>query len=500
MKKTGRNIVSALVLGAFLFAAAAPAAAEKPMVAIAGIISNSPRTMKLAYVMENQLLSIIRTTGRFDIVNSTLLKQELKTFRCLEEKCILRFATRAGFNLVVFGEFDDRGDDLFFVLSAYGMDFPYRGRLVYRHRARIPMTKDIGAREYNFISEEHAGRFMAGLFEDYRVPVKIIREGTRVKTEPHFPLQGSYDVYRPGKVVKGPGGEYRKTGSFSFDEKGNISVQGDVAAGDVILVDFRDKAAFLKKFYRGRKREIVLKRTDVEYLLFSMLLAPLGSAAMPVINPVFGYYQDGDWQGLGLWFLNATPWIYLEVNGFMNWPKDLRKEEKDVSRFVKTNHAFAWYMACAGGTSLFVDAFAQRYLRDASNFRGVTRLMGNSFLAGYLALISGGGGHFYRGYRAWGYFYFQLNNLLMYFTMYAFSPPEHFNGTEYEQKKVNKAFAWSMVGTLCAVKIVEVIHALLLDDRLMNGSVKVEKFSFSPHIDFDEAGRTSWGARFSFHY
>lgn len=476
------------------------AMAEKPMAAVAGVLSNSPRTLRLSAVLENQLISVIRTAGRFDIVNSPLLKQELKTFRCLEEKCILRFAATAEFSLVIFGEFDDRGDELKLVLSAYGMDYPYRGRLVYRYRAEIPMDGDIGAREYNFISEEHAGRFMAGLFSDFRVPAEIKLEAGRISTKPVFPVSGSYTVYRPGKVRKGPEGEYSETGSLLVKPDGTLEKKGDVRNGDVILGSFRDKGNFLRIFYRGRKREIVLKRTSPDFIIYSILVAPLGSAAMPLINPTLGYYSDSDWVGLSLWAFNAAPWIYLEVNGFMNWPRDLRKENRDISRYVKTNHAFAWYMAFAGGTSLFVDGFSQRYLRNASRFQGVTPLMGNSFLAAYLATISGGGGHFYRGYRAWGYFYFQLNNLLMYFTMYAFSPPEHYNGSSYETGKVNRAFAWSMVGTLCAVKIVEVIHAILLDDRLMNGTVEIEKYSFEPVLRFDEAGRNLWGAQVTFRY
>ncbi len=495
-----RVLITATALTGILFTGISEARAEKPMAAVAGVISNSPRTLRLSAVLENQLLSVIRTTGRFDIVNSPLLKQELKTFRCLEEKCILRFAASAGFSLVIFGEFDDRGDDLFLVLSAYGMDFPYRGRLIYRYRAKIPMSGGIGAREYNFISEEHAGRFMAGLFTDYKVPAEIKLEPGKVSTQPVFPLRGSYTVFRPGKIRKGPEGEYKKTGNLLVKKDGTVETVGNLRDGDVILGSFKDQGKFLKSFYRGRKREIVLSRTTPDFLIYSILVAPLGSAAMPVINPTLGYYSDGDWAGLSLWFFNATPWIYLEVNGFMNWPKDLRKEHKDISRYVKTNHAFAWYMAFAGGTSLFIDGFAQRYLREASQFKGVNSILGNSFLAGYLAAISGGGGHFYRGYRGWGYFYFQLNNLLMYFTMYAFSPPEHYNGSSYETGKVNKTFAWSMVGTLCAVKLIEVVHAILLDDRLMNGTVEIEKFAVEPALRFDEAGKSIWGAQVTLRY
>ncbi len=469
---------------------------ETPMGAVAGIIGNSPRTFRLSAGIEKQLLGILRSAGRFDIVNSPLLKQELRNFKCLEEKCILRFARRAGFSLLIHGELDDRGDELFLVLSGYGMDYPFQGRLVYRYRARIPMGGGIGAREYNFITEEHAARFMAGFFNVFKLPASITLKNNGIATAPDFPVYGTLRVFRADISGGRRQTSYKYTGTVTRMPDGSIKTSGSVRDGDYILGSFKDKADFLKTFYEGRKRELIFKRHGFESIIYTILLAPIASAAMPVVNPSFGYYMNNDWAGLGLWSLNAAPWIYFEVDGFMAH-RDIQKKNKWVTRYTRTNYAFAWYMAFAGGTSLFIDTLSHQYLFEASQFKGISSILGNSFLAGYFSVISGGGGHFYRGYRGWGYLYFQINNTLMYLTMYAFTPPAYEGGGS---GKINRKLAWSLAGALGAVKIVEVIHAVLLHDKIRNGTVEEESFAFAPVFRFDAAGNSMWGIQAAFRF
>jgi hypothetical protein len=127
-------------------------------------------------------------------------------------------------------------------------------------------------------------------------------------------------------------------------------------------------------------------------------------------------------------------------------------------------------------------------LKDASNYLGVQPLMGNSLTAGFLALVGGGGGHFYRGERFWGYVYFHLNNLLLYFMILELTPVEKVDPStgNYIRQNFNYTNGYILIGVYSAVKIVEVIHAVLTKDKIRNGSVIEEGFRFEPVLALDK--------------
>jgi hypothetical protein len=162
---------AAFILALALCVCAARGAAradELPLAGIAMITSNSPRTLAITTLMEDNLARIIESTGLFRPVNPALLGDELKKYGCVDERCLLGFAADAGMRLIIRGDFDDSSDFIILRLSAYGIGVPYQNKAVYSYTARIPMTGKYGAAEYNSITEEHAARFVTKLLARYR--------------------------------------------------------------------------------------------------------------------------------------------------------------------------------------------------------------------------------------------------------------------------------------------------------------------------------------------
>ncbi len=125
--------------------------------------------------------------------------------------------------------------------------------------------------------------------------------------------------------------------------------------------------------------------------------------------------------------------------------------------------------------------------------------MGSGLTAAYLSLISGGGGHFYRGYRGWGYLYFHLNNALIYYTMREFSSDMRYDeaSDSYQKDDINSRRAYMLLGALGVLKTVEILHAVLLKDRIRNGIIEEGDISLIPVVMYDPRGDVILGAAVS---
>ena len=424
-----------------------PAMAENPLLGVGGISANSPRALQLSLIFEEGLLATMEQTGSFALVNTQLLKSELVRFNCLEEKCMLRFAADSGMNLFITGDIDDRGDEIILNMSAYGMDFPFNSKMFYHYKISIPVSGAVGAREYAYIVEEHVARFAAGTLRRWKYPTAKI-------------------------------------------EDSNMTVY--------------DQAIALEENYYGRKKEIVFANTSWDEKLYMAVFMPLGSATMPFVSPVMGYFMSADWPGLAMWSVNAIPYICVEASGFLNRPSTYKDDGRDISKVAKTNYYFAWYMLLSGGGSLFIDAFANQYLKNASMYVGGPQpYMGSDFLTGYLALTTAGGGHFYKGYRSWGYAYFHASNLLVYGMLWQFSASERMGSDGvYHKGSISKKRGYVFAGVLGALKLTEFIHALMLPYRIQNGTeiANEEPFSIMPAFLAGEGGTPGLGLQFSLQF
>ncbi|HOO70198.1 MAG TPA: hypothetical protein PK926_00435 [Spirochaetota bacterium] len=462
--------------------------AAKPIIAIGEIKTLAPKEARFARMLENHLENIIHSTGIFDRVNSSLMREQLSRFQCSDEQCLLSFAREAGISIIISGSLEDLGDHMLFTLSLFGTDVPYEGKMIYRYVVKVPLYAKHSAVESSYICEEQAGHLISGFLGEYRCPLYLEKSPDSSLAVPDE-VSGVYTVYRRGGLGRLPL-EGSARGEVTLD-RGKVRSQSgdDILPGDFILHVYKDRSRFLKEFYYGRKKEIIFNQQKYTDVLYMLLLTGPASALMPVVSPLFGYYRTADWTGLALWGLNLAPYLYLEINGFVNYPDQFRHHKKNISRQVMTQWHFAWYFAFAGGVSLFVDAFAHDYLKTASNYAEKKSFMGNPLCAGYFALVSGGAGHFYRGHRFWGYFYFHLNNALLYLLINEFSPGERYDARRgrYVKEGINETRAYVYTGLFCALKIVEVVHAVLIKDNIRGGDV-IEETTFEPLLYPDDEG------------
>ncbi len=499
-----RHITLTLIL---LLLASTALHASRPLAGVTGVTADSPRGMGMARLLETHLGNILGSTGVFDQVNVPLLKDQLNKFNCLEDSCVLRFAREAKIGLIIRGSLKDNGDSHILDLYALGTAPPHNGRVVYRMRVRLPASgAGLSAREFSYIYEEQAAQFLSVLLGRYRFPLQIKKEGDGVTVPYDRQISGTFEVCR---FEEG----YEETDEVRpFRRVGRITLKGGVLAGpsggwsyrkgDFILYGRRDQGEYLKNYYYGRKKEIVFEKPTVDDTLYMMLFTVPGSATMPVVAPLVGYYGSGDYQGLGLWAVNAAPYLYLEYDGLKNRPKKYEENGRDIPRERTARYHFGLYMLLAGGMSLFVDAFSHDYLGKAAYYQGSQPLMGNSLSAAYLSLICGGGGHFYRGYRLWGYLYFHTDNLLVYATLREFSRSRTYNPStgSYDKGDINKRRAYGLLGALCAVKAVEITHVLLLKDRIRSGRVLEERYALEGIFRDEEDGGMILGASVAYRF
>ena len=478
--------------------------AEKPMLGIIGIDSMTPKGKRLSFMLEEHLHHILYSTSIFDMVNTDLMKDQLIKFNCLEEKCIIRFGRDAGIGVIILGNVDERGDNAVITLRALGLDVPYDGKHIYSCSVEIPLYQKYSSTEYSYICEEQAGYFVSSFLKRYQMPVPIHADRDGVFRVDRT-ITGTFSLYRlSGTAGKDRPRLFAQVGRVRFKDGAAFPAARNTALrhGDFILMTFKEKSSFISNFYYGRKREIVFKESSPLDVFYMFLFTGPASATMPIVAPVFGYYRNSDWLGLSLWALNVAPYLYLEINGFVNYPHQFRHDRRNIPRHVMAQWHFAWYFAFAGGAALFVDAFAHGYLRNSSRYLTKASFLGNDRAAGYLALVSGGAGHFYRGRRFWGYVYFHINNALLYLLINEFSPGERYDWArrKYVKESVNETRAYTYLGIFCAVKVVEVIHAVFLKDRIHLGTILDESSSLEPIFYFPEAGECNVGMRCNYRF
>jgi hypothetical protein len=482
-----------------------PLYAAKPIAAVVGVKAGSPRLLSVSTLLEGQLINIINSAGVFTILNPELLKNQLTRYDCLDEECVLAFARSAKINLIIRADIEDKGNSIIYNIFAQGIDAPYYGRILYKYRAEIPLAGlSVSTIEYNYISEEHASYFVSGLLKNFKAQlfVRIIKN-TLIESEED--INGAFDIYRYNNNYSD------RDNVIAFDKIGKVEVVNkEVKAvypekillkdNDFIFLTFSHKAEFIKKLYYGRKREIVFTEkplTDTAILFFSTL--PV-SALMPLIAPL-GHYKNGDFAGLSLWAINSLPYLYIEYKGLTNRPDSYKDNRHDISRQNAADYRFGLYMLLCGGMPLVIDAFSNNMLYLASGYQGKQPYIGNTISAVYLSMISGGGGMFYKGYRLEGYLYFHLHNILLYMAIKEFSPDKTYdrNTNSYIKKSRNKKTAYTYLGALGVLKMIEFTHVILIKDNIRNGTVLEESYGFEPAVYRDAFG-LNFGAQYTVRY
>jgi len=467
-----------------------------PVAGVSTILSNTERGYSIASLIEQHSLEILKKNN-FDTIQAEIISRELTKFNCLEEKCILNFAESADIDLIIYGTVIDKRNSIEVKLQAYGINTPFNKRIINKYEIKIPFNTDInlGPKEFSLIGEEHAAKFISQTLKAFVYPINIKNERNEFILSYNHKISGKYTIYS-----KDQNNVIQKIGEADIANNILKNIKGEINNKEsFILVPYKDKANEISDYYDNRKREIVFGKTSIYDTLFLLAVTPIASASMPISSPFLGYYMNNDWEGLGLWMLNAPPYLYMEARGFINSPKRIKNRNEDVSKNDKAINYFAWYMLFLGGMPLFIDSYATSYLNQASYFTGDASLMGNNASAGLLSLISNGAGLFYRGERYWGYFYFHLNNILLFMTMRSLSCPEYYNeiSNTYEKGNRNKNRAIIYGSLLILSKTVEICHAVIAKENISSGEVIDEYIIPAPLFMLDEKGSPVFGVSVS---
>ena len=470
------------------------AAYSAPLAAVSYISYNSQRAHALSVLFEQHHIEILKKNG-FETINQGQISREIEKNSCFEESCLLRFAWNAEIDLMISGSVEDRGDYISVTLKSYGTAPPYNSRLILSKTFIIPAASNLTAREFSLICEENSALFIASTLRSFVSRSFITQKDNVYKAD--GAVTGRFNLYFSGSE-----GNVVQAGECSVKDGIVEPLDVDIPAGAFILIDYFSTAQNIEEYYADRKREIVFQKANIYDTLFIILTTPVASATMPFAAPLFGYYTFGDWSGMGLWALNAWPYMYIEAKGFIDSPENLKKEKRDITRDDRAANYFAWYMALAGGMSLFMDAYAHQYLKDASLFIGQQRFLGSNLTAGYLALVCNGGGQFYKGHRGWGYFYFHINNALLYMTLREASRPEHYDETSgrYIRGKRNTDRALVYGTALAVSKIVEITHTLLTGTDLESAETVDEYIIPGPLFTLDSSGSPVYGLCLTLRY
>jgi hypothetical protein len=429
---------------------AAPAAVyADPIIGCVMFGSQTPRSASIQELFVSSIAEFSTAFHFGDPVNSALLSDQLGKFGCTDDRCLVAFSRDAKIDILVTGNIVDRGDFLEFDIMARSYRYPYNGKTIIRYHTKIPVSGKFSLREYGYIAQEQSARFLAELFARYRYPLPLQKSPDGVRVE--RPVSGRYPVYR--KIHDAEFGFYaQQAGEVRF-EKGVMLPDSGVAADDgFILSEYSGESRSISEYIDGRKREIVFARGSYEEPFFAPLLIPILSLSAPVSLPI-GYYQHSDYWGMTLWVLNASPWWYLSWKGIDGHPLRLWDAVDKPSRQSSRDARFALYTAVLGNGALVIDMFAHDMLGGAARYESQAHYAGNDTTAAILALLTPGGGQFYRGNRLLGYGYYQLDNTLTYMML-----------TDLAEGKKSSAQRYAMA--LAVVKGIEIIHAYFSSDAI----------------------------------
>ena len=128
--------------------------------------------------------------------------------------------------------------------------------------------------------------------------------------------------------------------------------------------------------------------------------------------------------------------------------------------------------------------------------------MGNNWTAFYLSAVSNGGGMFYKGHRSLGYFYFHLNNILLYATLREFSRPENRDPDTgiYSKGKINKKKGAALASALALSKTVEMVHTIFTTENIQNGKVEDEYIIPQIFMTIDSGNSPVYNLGFTLRY
>jgi len=422
---------------------------------------NTSRARLVATLFAEHFDAIISSSKHFDLVNSQSVIDTIAKSGYGDDAALLRFAESADIAILAAGSVDDTGGRCVIHLYALCYDAPHNGDRVGAYRAVVELGGNSAMT--SAIVEEHTAHFLEKLFTEYchyAAPESIAAGAL---------ADGEYDLYGSRGDLVPSGTAYVRGGRVSSSAKGYI------------LRDYKKEAAFLKEYYYGRKKEMVLPPASSEQALYTAVATPLVSVVAPIASPV-SYYSVSDYSGLGLWALNNGPWLYVAADGFFRSPANLEKEGQHPSRYNNAANGFMWYYFFSAGASAYADAISYYSMKRASEFNSMLPWTGNEDTAFALSILGSGGGFFYKGERGWGYLYFQADALLFFSSVYCLVPEKGAGGGENERFR---RYGYMLAAGALSVRVLEFVHCQYTPFAIRNGQEIEGSYALNPSIGWD---------------
>lgn len=434
------------------------ALSAKPKLGIGFIRGYSSEEIIFSNLLREHIINIALSLQIFDVIASDTLVQQLHRMHCYDEQCTLALANKIGLSVLISGLVKQDSQGYRVSVSCYGFDIPYNGKQ-FCHYSVVLKTNLLGKpdREISYIAEEIAAHFIVAVCEKYKAAL-YLKNNTVISD---FILNGTYPYYHIKMI---------------YDDYAIITYAGDLevinnkiaaALPDqnvIVLIDFKKEAEKVKKFYYGRKKEIVFSNNSKDESCILPLLTVPASATMPLIVPLLGYHRNSDYGGLFLWGINVSPYVGCEMWGLLHSPDALKKKRQTISRHDIALYHFSWYMLLAGGMPPFIDAFSQYYLQQAVYYTQRVPTLGVFSNELYLSILGAGSGMFFKGHRFWGYVYYHLTNVCIYSILYYRAQPKQWNEhiQYYINGKSHEGFSNKLLLLLSALKVIEVVHTMTM--------------------------------------
>lgn len=445
--------------------------ASEVSVVSAGFDFDSPRSSVLAKQIDYHLANIFLQNSNVDYIKSSDFQRYLKRDKIITYEKIIQTAYNLKIDIVIFCEIVDKNDKLHFSMTAFANNFPFNGSRLLTFNKSIELDSDYNSQNYNLITEDLCIQFVSRVFRKF---LSLEQLAAKKDTQ----------MYK--KVVNDDFVTFKKTDIFVENET-------------YYLKDYIEDADYLDSILYQKKTELVFSDASVEQRAFLMLSTPLFSLVSPIIVP-FSYLGQNDYSAFGIWALNSAPYYYMASQTFLRHPMSYRDYGGETKKLYKAGYCFSIYYLFAGSMPFLIDSIANPYLDSSSIYKKSPYFIGDEFSAVWFSLVSGGGGHFYKGYRLKGYLFFHLHNILLYSTLYNLMTNEIYDektgNYTHSGKKYN--YAIISISSFAVIKIIEIIDLKRLpfdvemgqEDNIyfsLNAFPKedgIESFSFSVGYKF----------------
>lgn len=410
--------------------------AEIPDLVVAGYEFDSPRGAIITKQMDYHFNNIFSNLDFIDYINPQDFRKYLIRDNLLNREQILQRSSEMNISITIFATIIDKNDTLHFSIIAFGNEFPHNGEIIAQMNKSITKIQNPSAKKYNLLSEDLCLQFSVKLLNNFKFPIKA----TSSSDSNQF-YSKQYDTY--GKAFYTPIDKFISKNSY-------------------YVKNYKNKSNDLNTRFYINKKKLIFQGNNLETNFFTALSTPLLSTITPISAP-FSYISNNDYSSLGLFIANSSPYYYIASQTYLRYPPSMIKNNQNISKLDNTFYYFTLYHTFSGGISFFIDSTATYALHEAGQYNSKIPYIGDEHLAIYFSIISGGGGHFYKGHRFKGILYYHLNNLTLLSGLYFISEKMSYSNSEQKYhssgKDIKKAsLCFSAFVILKTIEVIDIIN------------------------------------------